>query len=356
MAGLNKDNYISKYGIEAWVTLNKQKSGSIDNYIAKYGLEEGTKRYKEVNLKKRFTLENQIAKYGLEEGTRRYNEKVANDKIKGTLQGYINKYGSEIGKQKYLEKNAKLSVGVDSLRKRGYSEDEIKNIKAKHANNSIISLENLILRYGNEDGTARYEKWKSESRQRSHRTIEFWIAKGYTEEQAKQMVSELQTTSSLDRLISKYGEELGKQKYHEINLRKTKHLGTFKNSISKLEINFFNELSKLLILDLDKGRTCKLVINNNIYFCDYVDMSKNKIIEINGTFWHMKPSLYQSTDVNKVSKKTASEIWENDKQRMSNLESNGFKVLVIWEDDIRKNLTDQLLMAKNFLEKEENEN
>lgn len=355
MAAISKEEYIRRHGIDEWKRYNASKGSSIEKMIKKYGIDEGTKRYNDANAKRAGTLENYIAKYGIDEGTKRHNSRIENDKIKGTLTGYISRYGKDAGTEKYNEKNSRLSVGKESLAKRGFDETEIHEIRTRHAENSKMSLENQIVRYGIEEGTKRYETWLSTTRIRSHRTTEFWISRGYSEDEAKQAISELQDTSSLKKFIDRYGEDCGLEKYLELNVRKTKHLSIAKSSVSKLETQFFEELSRLTPVDLDKGRTCKLIFDNKLYYCDYLDSHRNKVIEINGYFWHMKPGKYVETDINTVNKKSAKEIWEYDKIKLDNIRKKGFDVLVLWEDDINEDRHNQLMAAKKFLE-EENEN
>jgi very-short-patch-repair endonuclease len=69
------------------------------------------------------------------------------------------------------------------------------------------------------------------------------------------------------------------------------------------------------------------------YFPDYVNEEKKIIIEFNGDYWHMNPNKYKSDDVNTTSHKTAAEIWQKEKERTEKLESLGYKVIVLWEND-----------------------
>lgn len=63
------------------------------------------------------------------------------------------------------------------------------------------------------------------------------------------------------------------------------------------------------------------------------------IIEVYGDKWHGNPKLYKSTDIIKVwgGNLTARKIHRFDIIRKRHLESFGYKVLVVWERDIRKN-------------------
>lgn len=317
----------------------------LETQIRLYGEEEGIRRYNEANKKRAFTLENRIRLYGEEEGTRRYNVKLENNKIKGTLLAYIKKYGEEEGTRKYLEKNSRLSIGKDALKRNGKTEEEIIKIRETHSNRSKNTLENMIKRYGEIEGTNRFNSYVEKKTKQSLRTIDGWINLGFSNDEAIEKLKDYQNTSSLDKFIKRFGEDEGSLRYRECNIKKLTNFGT-----SNLEINFFIELSKLIDLDLEKGRNCRIICENSIYFCDYFHSAKNKIIEIFGTFWHMKPELFRPFDVNSVIKMSAQEIWDKDEKRISTLKEYGYESLIIWEDDINTDSNKQLAIAKQFLE------
>ncbi|MEK6881287.1 MAG: NUMOD3 domain-containing DNA-binding protein [Nanoarchaeota archaeon] len=77
---------------------------------------------------------------------------------------------------------------------------------------------------------------------------------------------------------------------------------------------------------------------NHGYQCDIFIPSKNLIIECDGDFIHCNPIKYSSGFVRFPTGKkiiTAQEIWERDKLRTSELIEKGFKVLRLWEHEIR---------------------
>jgi len=321
----------------------------LEKYIQKYGKECGELKYKELCSKRGFTLENQITKYGIDEGTRRFNEKRDRDKIKGTLLYYIEKYGEE-GERKYKEKNSKLSVGIETLKRNGKTPEEISKIKSIHSKNSAITLDGFNKKYGEEEGIKKYNAYIQRIKSKSCRTIDGWIHRGYSEEEAIVALKEYQSTSSIEKYIEKYDIEEGTKKYLELNLVKTRNLLKYKKSVSKLETYFFNDLANIIELDLERGRSCKIHYEHKTYYCDYFHQKNNKIIEIFGDFWHMNPIIYSNYDINTVMKKTADEIWEFDKIRNTDLKSLGYEILILWENDIKINRTQQLNLAKQFLE------
>lgn len=319
--GLTKEEYIEKYGEDAW-EIRRRK------YVT--------------------TLESCIAKYGLEEGTVRYNAKLKRDKTKGTLHGYIERYGEVEGPIKYKEKNSRLSISEKSLKLNGFSDDEISTIRKAHSDKSGMNLENFISRYGEIDGRIKHSDWLSKNKDRSVWTIQFWTKRGFTETEAKDIIKERQANSTLEKFMFRYGVEEGTLKYLDVNKRKTRNF--FGNTVSRLERAFFDNLSKLTYIN-EKGRSCKLRFPERNVICDYLDASKNRIIEINGDFWHMNPNLFEAYDINKVTNRSAKEIWETEENRNKILKDKGYKILVIWETELNSNYDGCLELAKNFLEK-----
>jgi len=102
---------------------------------------------------------------------------------------------------------------------------------------------------------------------------------------------------------------------------------------SKYEKEIFEYLKIKLInmivdsngfIDLKKRKTFPdILINNNI------------IIECYGDYWHCNPSFFNSDYYHKQIRKTAKEIWENDSERVKLLNSYGYNVIIIWENDYK---------------------
>ena len=322
MTRVTKEAYTSLYGASAWA-----------EYIGK----------------RKITLEKYINLYGEVDGTERYNKWKTNSAKNKTLAGYIERYGEVDGPKLYSEKNKKLSVSVDALAANGKTTEQIEEIRKTHSRKSAMSLDRCINNYGKIDGPVKYNTWLESSRLRSHWTIDYWVSKGATRQEAKCIISEIQNTSSLDKFITRYGAEIGKEKYIDVNARKTKNFANTPAAVSKLETIFFDNLSRITEVS-DKGRTCRLITANKTYYCDYMDVRTNKIIEIYGYFWHMRNTRYTGEDINCVTKRTAQETWDADGTRVLNLKNAGYEVLILWEDDITEDLDKQLLIAKTFLE------
>jgi G:T-mismatch repair DNA endonuclease (very short patch repair protein) len=58
----------------------------------------------------------------------------------------------------------------------------------------------------------------------------------------------------------------------------------------------------------------------------------NKIIEFNGTYSHADPRKYKPD--HKIWNKIAKDVWERDKKIIDGMKQQGYKVLVVWEQDL----------------------
>jgi len=239
------------------------------------GEEGGNKRC--ANLMRGSSLKVLQFKYGKELGLFKYKQKIENDKFKNTLNGFIKRYGEELGREEYLEKNSKLSVSINALKLNGYSDDEIKDIKAKHSINSKTDLESMIKKYGEKEGRLRYKK-KIDSGYscRDYKSVMKYY--GVSELEAKQFVNKNQSRG-LDYYIKKYGDNIGKEKYDEAN-KKRAYSQTKDYYISKFgKIEGLNRYKELCY---SKGKSGRLE-----YYIDkfgevegrnlYSDMIKKKI-------------------------------------------------------------------------------
>lgn len=66
----------------------------------------------------------------------------------------------------------------------------------------------------------------------------------------------------------------------------------------------------------------------------YIPKTKT-VIEVNGDYWHMNPIKYKSTDYNKNTHLTAEQTWKKDKEKVDYLKNNGYKVIIVWENEVR---------------------
>lgn len=120
------------------------------------------------------------------------------------------------------------------------------------------------------------------------------------------------------------------------------------NRSSGKRSKFHKQIEQILInnkIPFKSEVAAKFSAYNDILGKDYspiVDilLSKYKVvIECNGDYWHANPKLYKSTDLFNTwdGPKTAKDIWEKDKIRKKQIESFGYKVIIVWESDLKQN-------------------
>jgi hypothetical protein len=234
---------------------------------------------------------------------------------------------------------------------KGYSEDQ-----------AILKAQEVM----NEIHEKTFKKFKENPNKYAskHTTkIEYYLKKGYSEEDAKKLLSERQTTFSLDICIEKYGEEKGKKIWLDRQLkwqRKLSDNGNIKGGFSKISQKLFfsilekyNDIEKKDVFFYTKNNEVILKNESNLYLYDFTDIKKKKIIEYNGDQYHANPEIYKKDDFphpyHKTHNYTSEKIWERDKIKYELAILNNYDVLVIWDSEYRKNPEQTLEKCLNFL-------
>ena len=78
----------------------------------------------------------------------------------------------------------------------------------------------------------------------------------------------------------------------------------------------------------------------------------NKIIEFFGNYWHANPKFYSNFEkkIRRGTKNYSVEsIWKIDEYRLNFFKKNGYEVLVIWEEDYRKDKKTTIKKCIEFL-------
>ena len=102
---------------------------------------------------------------------------------------------------------------------------------------------------------------------------------------------------------------------------------------SKLHQKVKNEMQSFGLLGFKSEE------NIGNYVVDEVDFNSKIIVEVNGDYWHANPKKYDSNEIISYPKgfKSASSVWNKDKDRIRFFEKEGFKVFIIWESDMKDN-------------------
>lgn len=225
-----------------------------------------------------------------------------------------------------FERNSRRPIRKEYWVKKGYSETEAQSLaeNTKKSNNKI----------GSENSKGRDI---NRIRAHSHRTVDYWKLRGYSNEEAVAKVSESQKLFSQELCIKKYGEEEGLKIWSE---RQLTWLNSLKKSglhggYSKISLELFESLQQSVPNILFGTTEAVLKINNMSYCVDCLDVNTKKIIEFYGDYWHANPNKFKETDL--IKKNTAKKIWDHDHKKVKSLQDSGYKVLVVWESDYKKN-------------------
>jgi hypothetical protein len=221
---------------------------------------------------------------------------------------------------------------------RGYSENEAKfkiSELQKEKNNKLIKLR--------KDNPNNYSATTSTQ-------LGYWLNKGYSKKESKIKLSERQKTFSKEICIQKYGEEEGKKRFTERQNKWSKSLstgGNLKIGYSKISQDLFNVL--LETYDIDNRNNIYFATHNKeykldkceseggIWLYDFTDINNKKIIEFHGDMFHGNPKKYKATDYPHPFRKsiTALDMWNKDKRKLNVAIEEGFDVLVIWDSEYR---------------------
>jgi hypothetical protein len=191
--------------------------------------------------------------------------------------------------------------------------------------------------------------------------IEYYLKQGMGLCLAISALKRRQATGAIDSYIRRYGVELGKNKWKERQIRWQETLrakpedeiarinaARLNNgySISKAEKEIFANLS-LKIPNLKRNITISYNNGKNWYVYDIgID---NKLIEYNGDYWHANPKIHTEEFYNKISKMSATDIWNKEKHKDSIAENRGYKILKVWEADYKIDPKRELEKCINFL-------
>lgn len=116
--------------------------------------------------------------------------------------------------------------------------------------------------------------------------------------------------------------------------RRSKQKFPFKDS--KIELQTQKILSDAVI-DFEKHTPIK--IGRSYHQADIL-IRPNRIIEVNGDYWHLNPRFYQAEQQVKIRKKSVKvkEIWDKEETMLNKLRVLGYEIIVVWEYDLKKNL------------------
>ena len=232
---------------------------------------------------------------------------VLTDKVcRRTKENYIKNFGETEGLRRwncYCQKQSESNTFEYKQKKFGWTKEQFQ----KFNNSRAVTLENLVKKYGEDEGIRIWEQYKDKQRE----------------------------SCSKNYFLKTYGEEEGLRKWNNWQERKSKFHRT-----SIIADEFFSMLGKYY-----EGNEIYSYSANSKEFrvesfnLDYYDKTLNVVVEFNGDFWHANPdkNINPEQFENKCGL-TIEEKWKKDKVRNEFIESYlNTKVFVVWEKDFRNN-------------------
>jgi hypothetical protein len=194
--------------------------------------------------------------------------------------------------------------------------------------------------------------------------LEYYLAKGLNEDDAKAALTKRQTTFSLEKCIEKYGQAEGLKRWQDRQEKWQRNLLSKSHSeqerinnakmrksgmISKIARSLFQAIDIPGARWADSGGEVMIKKADKSYMVDYV--LGNKAIEFNGDFWHANPKKFAADDIVKFGPNrtsVAKEIWEKDAIK-NNIIKNNYSLLVVWESDYKKDPEGTIHTCRTFL-------
>jgi G:T-mismatch repair DNA endonuclease (very short patch repair protein) len=273
-----------------------------------------------------------IKKYGEVEGLRKWEDQKKRFNSNGTPPINNNRieYWLALG---YTEEESKLQVSI-SQRERNKFCDEY------YAKRNISDPVEIL---------KIQEASKLKSKKGSKRSIDYYLNNGLSHEEASNKLKEYQSIAS-----AKSKKFLGHSHTKEAKIKQSN--ATRRNKLNEIALigkeawldkNFgdrhnntgcISKLERLIqenIKSLCKDKVFKFnkKISNTSYIVDIqVD---NKVIEVNGDYWHCNPKIYKSGDYIKKpgGMYLVDDQWTKDASRCKDLEALNYSIFIIWESD-----------------------
>ncbi len=194
----------------------------------------------------------------------------------------------------------------------------------------------------------------------------YWTTRGFSEEEAKLKVIERQTTFNLEICIQKFGEEEGLKRWiarqelwqntmfskPEEEIERINRLKIYKKgALSNISLDLFGRIHIHgaqwgIKRDGNEGEKMLKISSKKRIMLDFT--YQNKVIEFFGDYWHANPLKYMAEQ--KIFRKIlAVDKWQSDKERLEFIKNSGYSVLVVWENDYRKNPEQVVQICSAFL-------
>jgi len=114
------------------------------------------------------------------------------------------------------------------------------------------------------------------------------------------------------------------------------------SKISSLNLKLYSILDEMRVPYKPEHSISYMCENGKKRWKSYDALVGNLLIEVNGDYWHANPTKYKEDDVFQFPKSTlsAKDIWYLDIYKKDIAESHGYRVITIWESELKENEDD----------------
>ena len=264
--------------------------------------------FNDKNKSKVFNTFNHITKYAFNVS----NEDIIEHSktIAVTLENLCRKYGDEEGTKRfnaYREKQSYTNSLEYKKEKYGWSDEQFKEYNKSRA----VTLKNMCIKYGDELGKIKFEEYRKKQSYVGVNVNYFIDKYGYIEGNKKYSEINKSKAITLENYRIKYGDVLGEEKF-------TEHISKSPSFYSKISQEFISALDELLkefklttYYATKNQEFGKLLTSNRYVKLDYYIKELNLCVEFNGDCFHANPLIYSKDDRPNVYNKkiTSEDIW-----------------------------------------------
>jgi G:T-mismatch repair DNA endonuclease (very short patch repair protein) len=236
--------------------------------------------------------------------------------------------GINLGKKHSETTKKKIS---EALKEHTVSEETRRKIGAKHKGKKLTLEQRKKIsevQKGRKQSEETVRK-RAESNRGKKRSKEF--SENLSKRMKGKIVSALtrKKQSEKRKVISNRTEV--KQKQREV---RAKQKFPFKDSKPEVLTQSILEKNNIRFV---KHKNFKL---SNSYHQADITIEPDKVIEVNGDYWHFNPKKYDGESIVKVRRNEVKvkEVWKHDKRIINEMKEQGYKVLVVWESELKDDL------------------